>query len=100
MMAKLSNRRAFLHLSLHLSCPAIAMPAASRMAIRTACALDYPTRPVRLIVPYPAGGNADIVARIVANALQAQLHQPFIVDNKGGAGGIIGAMAVIQSAPD
>ena len=92
MMAKLSNRRAFLH----LSCAAMAMPAASRMA----WAFDYPTRPVRLIVPYPAGGNADIVARIVANALQTQLHQPFIVENKGGAGGIIGAMAVIQSAPD
>ena len=60
----------------------------------------WPTRPIRLIVPYPAGGNADIVARIVANALQTQLHEPFIVENKGGAGGIIGAMAVIQAAPD
>jgi len=57
-------------------------------------------RPIRLIVPYPAGGNADIIARIVANALQAKLHQAFIVENKAGAGGIVGAMAVIQSAPD
>lgn len=55
---------------------------------------------MRVIVPYPAGGNADIVARIVANALQANLHQPFVVENKGGAGGIVGAMTVIQSAPD
>ncbi len=61
---------------------------------------SWPTRPVRLIVPYPAGGNADIVARIVANALQANLHQAFVVENKAGAGGIVGAMAVIQSAPD
>jgi tripartite-type tricarboxylate transporter receptor subunit TctC len=60
----------------------------------------WPTRPVRLIVPYPAGGNADIVARIVANALQVKLHEAFIVENKAGAGGIVGAMAVIQAAPD
>jgi tripartite-type tricarboxylate transporter receptor subunit TctC len=60
----------------------------------------WPTRPVRLIVPYPAGGNADIVARIVANALQTKLHEAFIVENKAGAGGIVGAMAVIQAAPD
>jgi tripartite-type tricarboxylate transporter receptor subunit TctC len=63
-------------------------------------AQSWPTRPVRLIVPYPAGGNADIVARIVASALQADLHAPFVVENKAGAGGIVGAMAVIQAAPD
>jgi len=62
--------------------------------------VSWPTRPVRLIVPYPAGGNADIVARIVANALQAKLHEAFVVENKAGAGGIVGAMAVIQAAPD
>lgn len=61
---------------------------------------DWPTRPVRLIVPYPAGGNADVIARIVAQGLQEELHQPFIVENKAGAGGIIGATAVIHSAPD
>jgi tripartite-type tricarboxylate transporter receptor subunit TctC len=55
---------------------------------------------VRLIVPYSAGGNSDIVARIVANALQADLHVPFVVENKAGAGGIIGSMAVVQAAPD
>jgi tripartite-type tricarboxylate transporter receptor subunit TctC len=63
-------------------------------------AQGWPTRPVRLIVPYPAGGNADIVARIVANTLQTNLHQAFVVENKAGAGGIVGAMAVIQAAPD
>ena len=61
---------------------------------------DWPTRPVRLIVPYPAGGNADVVARIVAQGLQDELHQAFIVENKAGAGGVIGATAVIRSAPD
>jgi tripartite-type tricarboxylate transporter receptor subunit TctC len=63
-------------------------------------AQSWPTRPVRLIVPYPAGGNADIIARIVANALQTELHQAFVVENKGGAGGIVGAMAVTQAASD
>ena len=53
---------------------------------------DWPTRPVRLIVPYPAGGNADVIARIVAQGLQEELHQPFIVENKAGAGGVIGVV--------
>jgi len=61
---------------------------------------DWPTRSVRLIVPYPAGGNADVIARIVAQGLQEILHQPFVVENKAGAGGVIGANAVIHSAPD
>ena len=50
-------------------------------------ALDYPTRPVRMVVGFPAGGSADIVARIVAQALTERLGQTFIVDNKGGGGG-------------
>ena len=49
-------------------------------------ALDYPTRPVRLVVGFPAGGSADIVARIVAQALTERMGQSFIVDNKPGAG--------------
>ncbi len=61
---------------------------------------DWPTRPVRIIVPYPAGGNADVVARIVAQGLQEELHQAFVVENKAGAGGVIGATAVIRSEPD
>jgi tripartite-type tricarboxylate transporter receptor subunit TctC len=63
-------------------------------------AQDWPTRTVRLIVPYPAGGNADVVARIVAQGLQDELHQAFIVENKAGAGGVIGASTVIHAAPD
>ena len=63
-------------------------------------AADWPTRPVRLVVPYPAGGNADVVARIVAQGLQDKLHETFIVENKAGAGGIIGVTSVIRSAPD
>jgi tripartite-type tricarboxylate transporter receptor subunit TctC len=65
-----------------------------------AAAQDYPTRPVTVIVPFGAGGAADIVARIVADKLSGILGQPFVIDNKPGAGGNIGASAVARAAPD
>jgi tripartite-type tricarboxylate transporter receptor subunit TctC len=61
---------------------------------------DYPTRPVQLIVPYGAGGVADAGMRIVADALTARVKQPFVVENRPGAGGIVAAKAAIASAPD
>jgi tripartite-type tricarboxylate transporter receptor subunit TctC len=63
-------------------------------------AADWPTKPVRIVVPYPPGGNVDVAARIIAPGLQAAFGQPFIVDNKSGAGGMIGAEDVARSAPD
>ena len=54
-------------------------------------AQQWPARQVRLIVPYPAGGNVDSAARVIADRLQAKLGQPFIVENKAGAGGLIAA---------
>ena len=63
-------------------------------------AQSWPARSVRLIVPYPPGGNADVVGRVVARALQAELGQPFVIENKAGAGGLIGAEAVVKSEPD
>jgi tripartite-type tricarboxylate transporter receptor subunit TctC len=60
----------------------------------------YPDKPVRVIVAYPAGGTTDIVARIVATRLTEKLGQPFIVDNRSGAGGNIGTQAAAQAAPD
>jgi tripartite-type tricarboxylate transporter receptor subunit TctC len=65
-----------------------------------AYALDYPTRPVRVIVGFPPGGSADIVTRIVAQALSERLGQSFIVDNRSGAGSNIGTEAVARANPD
>ena len=60
----------------------------------------YPNRPIRLIVPYPAGGATDVVARIVAEKMSDELGQQIFVDNRPGAGTMIGATAVARSAPD
>jgi tripartite-type tricarboxylate transporter receptor subunit TctC len=65
-----------------------------------ASGLDYPSRPVRLIVGFPPGGVGDILARIIGQWLMERVHQPFIVENKPGAGGNIGTEAVVRSAPD
>jgi tripartite-type tricarboxylate transporter receptor subunit TctC len=61
---------------------------------------DWPTRPVRLIVPYPPGGGADLVARVLGQKLGDALGQTFVVENKAGATGMVGAHAVAKGSPD
>jgi tripartite-type tricarboxylate transporter receptor subunit TctC len=63
-------------------------------------AQDYPTRPVTVIVPQPPGGGTDIIARIIAHQLSVQLGQPFVVENKAGAGTVVGSTAAANAAPD
>jgi tripartite-type tricarboxylate transporter receptor subunit TctC len=65
-----------------------------------ALAQDYPTRPVKIIVPFGAGGPADVTARLLAQNLQDKLKQPFVVEDKPGAGAAIGTIEVARSAPD
>ncbi|MDR6857392.1 tripartite tricarboxylate transporter substrate binding protein [Variovorax guangxiensis] len=61
---------------------------------------DYPTKPIKLIVPYPPGGGTDVIARIVQERFQAQLGQPVVIDNRGGAAGSIGTELAAKSAAD
>ncbi|MCC6887939.1 MAG: tripartite tricarboxylate transporter substrate binding protein [Hyphomicrobiales bacterium] len=65
-----------------------------------AAAEKYPDRPIRLIVPFPPGGGNDIMARFVAAQVEAQVAQPVVIDNRGGANGIIGTQAVANAPPD
>jgi tripartite-type tricarboxylate transporter receptor subunit TctC len=65
-----------------------------------AAADDYPTKPITLIVPFPAGGGVDVIGRIVADKLAAELGQPVVIDNRGGAAGVIGTRVAARAAPD
>ena len=68
--------------------------------ISTSLAQTWPTRPVRLIVNFPPGGAADVLARLIGQSLSETLGQPVVIENKGGANGNIGGEAVARSAPD
>jgi tripartite-type tricarboxylate transporter receptor subunit TctC len=63
-------------------------------------AQDYPARPVRIVVPFGAGGPADVTARLVGNVLQEKFGQPFVIENRTGAGGVIGTVEAAKSPPD
>jgi tripartite-type tricarboxylate transporter receptor subunit TctC len=69
-------------------------------AAHPACAQDYPTRPVTMIVPYPAGGGVDAMGRLVGQRLSVALGQQVVIENRGGAGGMIGTRDAAKSVPD
>jgi tripartite-type tricarboxylate transporter receptor subunit TctC len=81
---------------LHLAAGAAALPAVSRFAN----AQSYPSRPVRLIVPFAPGGGFDILARLIGQWLSERLGQPFVIENRPGANGNIGTEAVVRASPD
>jgi len=86
------SRRTFLH----LGASATALPALPRFAGAQA----FPTRPITMVVPFPAGGPADLIARILGDRMRTPLGQPLIVENVSGAGGSIGVARVAHAAPD
>jgi tripartite-type tricarboxylate transporter receptor subunit TctC len=79
---------------------AAAVAALSLLAGAVAAQDKWPTRPVTVIVPFAAGGNTDVMARIFSEQLSKRLGQQFVVENKAGAGGVIGLNAVAKAAPD
>ncbi|MEO6320811.1 MAG: tripartite tricarboxylate transporter substrate binding protein [Polaromonas sp.] len=70
------------------------------LAGTSVCAQTYPDRPIKLVVPFPPGGSTDVVARLLARSLGDKLKQPIIIDNKPGAGTILGADSVAKASPD
>jgi tripartite-type tricarboxylate transporter receptor subunit TctC len=89
---KLPHRRQFLH----LAAGAAALPVASGIVL----AQTYPTRPVRLIVPFGPAGATDITARLIGQWLSERLGQPFVIENRPGGGGNIGTEAVVRAPAD
>src|SRR5205807_3797771 len=88
MMVRRNNRRMMLSAIASFACIALA------------AAQSYPTRPIKLIVPFPPGGPVDVTARIVSQYLPLMLGQSVIVENRSGAGGALGAKAVASADPD
>ncbi|MBO9650190.1 MAG: tripartite tricarboxylate transporter substrate binding protein [Variovorax sp.] len=91
MNAFLPNRR---------TCLRVAASAAALFGLAAVHAQTYPSKPIRLVVPFPAGGATDVLARVIGEKMAASMGQPVIVDNKAGAAGIIGTDAVAKAAPD
>jgi len=84
----------------HLLQAGSALAAGAALASNARAQGDWPARPIRIVVPYTAGGFTDQMARLLQVGLQQRLGQPVVVDNKPGANGIIGVDAVAKAAPD
>ena len=91
-MLKLPHRRQFLH----LAAGAAALPVAPRIAMAQA----YPSRPVRIVVPFPAGGTSDILARLLGQWISERLGQPFVIENRPGAASNVGTEVVVRAPAD
>jgi tripartite-type tricarboxylate transporter receptor subunit TctC len=83
-----------------LFAPAVALVLACTLAGPAGAAGAWPSQPLRVIVPFPAGGTTDIVARVLSQKLGQMWNQTIVIENRSGAGGAIGAVAVAQAAPD
>jgi tripartite-type tricarboxylate transporter receptor subunit TctC len=80
--------------------PLLAILLASLAGVGSAIAQGYPSRPITMVVPFPAGGSTDVIGRIVSERMRASLGQPIIIENVGGAGGSIGVGRVARASPD
>src|SRR4030088_1225784 len=83
-----------------MTCRRFALALAATLLAAPCLAQDYPTRPIRIIVPFGAGGPADVTARLIGNILQEKFGQPIVVENRTGAGGVIGTVEAAKSPPD
>lgn len=79
---------------------ALVLAAAGILAAVPASAQDWPSKPVRIVVPFAPGGATDVVTRIFAQRFQESFGQTFLVENRGGAGGLLGSQVVSKAAPD
>ncbi len=94
-MTRLSARLA--SVTVRLTCAVLAL---SVVPLATVSAQSFPSKTIKIVAPYPAGGGTDIMARLLADAMRVDLGQPVVVENKPGAGGAIGAAEVARSTPD
>ncbi len=96
----MTHREEIVNRIIRTTCATLGLLAALTAAAAPAAAQDWPTRPVTLVVPFGPGSGTDLVARTIAGPLSQRLGQPIVVQNSGGAGGLIGVNRVAKAAPD
>jgi tripartite-type tricarboxylate transporter receptor subunit TctC len=95
-----ASRRRILAAGLGLMAAPAIVPGAAAQGTGSAAGAAWPSRPIRLIVPFPAGGTTDLLARIMADGLGARIGQPVVAENRGGAGGLMAAEQAARAEPD